>query len=355
MRMKIFHIITSFGFGGAERLLVNVANKMALNNDITIIILKKEYSLLSSLNNNVNVIKMDLNIFSFFKLRTILKRNQPDIIHTHLGHADLITMISSIGLSGKYFCTMHNVYFKKNSIDNIIFFLYKIFSNTIATKFQFIAISDVVYRHILNKFKISKNRIHLIYNAVAIDIAPSSVVVEDRNTFNLLFIGRLSKQKNVSLLISAISILKHKIPNIRLIIVGDGELRYSLEDQVKKLNLNSYVQFVGFSHNTSYYFLNSDLFVLPSIFEGFGLVIIESFLHRLVVLASSIEGPKELITHGFNGFLFENNDLSDLVDKTYFIYLKYHQMGVIKENAAKFAEQFSLDTYIDKLVVLYYV
>lgn len=353
MRIKIFHVITSFGYGGAERLLVNVANEQSYNHNVTIIIFKKNYNLLCELNENINVVKLNFNLLIFYNLRQFLKKNQPDIVHTHLGHADLITMISSIGLSGKYFSTMHNIYFKKNRVDNFYFLTYRLFSRTFAKKFHFIAISTSVYNHLLYTLKIDKHKIHLLYNAIKLNKDKNCHNINVNNKFNLLFVGRLTKQKNVELLINAIPILKTHIPNIILNIVGEGVLKEKLAEIVSLLNINDRVRFFNFVDDPSPFFQKSDLFVLPSIFEGFGIVVLEAFNNCLPVLASDIEGPKELISDSINGFLFKSNDLDDLVYKIMYIYNNQYLLDNIKLNALNFVKNFSIEVHVKNLNDIY--
>ena len=89
-------------------------------------------------------------------------------------------------------------------------------------------------------------------------------------------VGRLTKQKDFYNLIIAFNLIKHKIPTYKLIIVGDGQLKGELKKLTNYLGLKKRVIFTGWVENLKKYYLNSKLFVLNSLYEGFGNVLIDS-------------------------------------------------------------------------------
>lgn len=121
--MKIVHVITAFGIGGAEKLLLNVIHKQVENNAVCLVYFKDKNDLILELDKRVEVKQIPLSIFIIKELKNYFKKINPDIIHTHLGHADLLGAWSARNIRAKLFCTMHNIYFKKKLID-ILFFKY---------------------------------------------------------------------------------------------------------------------------------------------------------------------------------------------------------------------------------------
>src|SRR5687768_2336977 len=114
--MIICQVITTLVYGGAEKLLVNFTNVLADKHEIHVIYLKGEPKLKSFLDKSIKVHYIPLGIRCPSRLRKLLKTLKPDIVHTHLGHADLLGLWACRGLPLKRFCTMHNVYFKWNWI-----------------------------------------------------------------------------------------------------------------------------------------------------------------------------------------------------------------------------------------------
>jgi glycosyltransferase involved in cell wall biosynthesis len=356
-QIKILHIITTFDFGGAETLLKLIANHQSDNHDVTIGYLKGDGSLRSQLKTNISVIKFGLGISTVVTVRKYIRKKKPDIIHTHLGHADLLTMVSAVGLKGRYFSTMHNIWFKKEIKDYFFFGLYILFSHSLARRFKYIAISKTVYRHVNRNFRIPENRVRLIYNAIDISNLNRPAKKIEKNAdkhFNVLFVGRLTLQKNLFFLLENFAELTKEILNLKLILVGDGELKNQLVHYAQKIGIEKHVSFEGYQANPDSFFSIADCFVLTSLFEGFGLVILEAFRAGVPVLAPDIEGPKELIVSGENGLLFESNNSEDFKLK----FKKMHSSYDLRKNFADKAmqtltQEFSISNYIDRLYSYY--
>ncbi|PRY12309.1 glycosyltransferase involved in cell wall biosynthesis [Pontibacter ummariensis] len=361
--MKICHIITGLGFGGAERLLVNFSNiHSECGHQVYVLYLKDITSLKDALHPSVETIHVPLNNKTSSRIRKLLGEIKPDVVHTHLGHADLLGLWAARGLDLKLFCTMHNIWFKWNWKDKIIFKAYKFLFRTVARKCKVIAISNVVKKHVVETLKVPSNRVHLLYNGIpsalpncqnnSLDLR-RALKISTKN-FNVLFVGRLEPQKSVDTLLKAVSLLKDKIPSIKLLLVGEGSLRAELERLALELGLKDIVEFRGVTLKPEEYFAVCDLFVLPSIFEGMGIVLLEAFRASLPVIASNTEGPGELITHGQTGLLFEPLQHKELANLMYKFYLSPSLLKEIGENGNKFyKENFKIEDYAAKLEELY--
>ena len=121
--------------------------------------------------------------------------------------------------------------------------------------------------------------------------------------------GRLVPQKNFKSLINAWQTISKKHPDWQLEIWGEGELKEELQEQIIKLGLEDSILLKGYTNNIQSEMLNASLFVLTSIFEGFGLVITEAMSCGLPVVSYACPcGPKDIITEGKDGFLVEVND-----------------------------------------------
>jgi glycosyltransferase involved in cell wall biosynthesis len=116
---------------------------------------------------------------------------------------------------------------------------------------------------------------------------------------NILFVGRLTKQKNISSLLQAIQ----KIGKVKLTIVGEGPLGRELSEYSNELELN--VRFEGYVPHDQLkgYYHAADVFVLPSLIEGHPKVLLEAMACGLPVIGSNVEGTREIITHEYNGLL----------------------------------------------------
>ena len=358
--MKICQIITTLELGGAETLLANFCNILVEDNEITVIYLKGEPKIQSFFDSRIRVIHVPLGFKCSSQIRSLFEEWQPDIVHTHLGHADLIGLWAARGLGIKMFCTMHNIFFKWDWRDNAIFFLYKLYFSTIARNCQVVCISDVVKNHVVNNLGVKQSNSHLLYNGIpelglhtSKENAREELLIGS-GKFVVLFVGRLEKQKAVHVLINAIPELVRSIPELLVEIVGVGSLQTQLEQQVVHLGLQKYVVFKGNTLHPQIYFAAADIFVLPSIFEGLGIVILEAFRASLPVIASNIEGPGEIIENGKNGFLFQSGDSKGLSEKIVKLYSsKALRIELGTEARKRFEGNFSIDKYAASLQKMY--
>jgi glycosyltransferase involved in cell wall biosynthesis len=355
--MVILHIITALGYGGAEVLLKDLANeilKKHVDYQFHVIYFKDLNKIGNQFDKKVFIHHVPLNYKTLISLRKKIKQINPDIIHTHLGHADFLGHSASIFLKAKKFCTMHNIWYKKNFLDYVIFVGYFILFQIISPRAKVISISKAVNDHVKKWYKLSSKRNFLLYNAVSKN-SHSQVQFSGKSEkeFIVLFVGRLSKQKNVQLLLKAFKVLNEEYPHTKLWIIGEGEEEKKLKQLTHELMLNNKVVFWGAKNEIDSWMKKANVLVLPSIFEGFGLVILEAFKNKLPVIASDIEGPQELIAHNQRGFLFETNNLAKLVECLCLV-INHRNLNAIIDNAYSFFLHFnSIETYAEKVLDLY--
>lgn len=129
----------------------------------------------------------------------------------------------------------------------------------------------------------------------------------DPNLIQFISVARFHPQKSVDRLIDAFSQVHHNHPNTKLILIGDGQLRSDLENQVKRLKLESSIDFLGMKHNPYPYIKAADVFVMSSLYEGYPTITIESFISGTPVLTTNVAGVEEQILPGENGWIVENS------------------------------------------------
>ena len=177
--------------------------------------------------------------------------------------------------------------------------------------------------------------------------------IEDRflNNDYILSIGRLSHQKNFFLLIKAFKEILKEYPNLKLIIIGEGENRKKMEELIDNLGLRKFVFLKGYKKNIFSYLHNCECYISASLYEDPGFTLIESgFLNKFVIAADSNTGPTEILNYSNNGFLFKNNDKISLVNK----YLEFKKLSIDelmnkKINLKKFSKNFSVFSHFKNL------
>jgi 1,2-diacylglycerol 3-alpha-glucosyltransferase len=170
----------------------------------------------------------------------------------------------------------------------------------------------------------------------------------------LIYIGRLSKEKNLEFLIRSLRELLTAEDNLKLLFVGDGKTKAGLESQTRALGLENKVVFTGYvpyEEVHGYYFLG-DIFVTASLSEVFPLTIIEALSCSLPVVAIDAVGTGDIVRHGYNGILVKEDEQSfrdgvkTLVDDAEM----RRRMG---ENAQESVRALSVDRCVEEHLALY--
>ena len=211
--------------------------------------------------------------------------------------------------------------------------------------------------------KICSRGIDVIPNGVDLEryeALPSKVAIRaelglDDDDRIAVFVGTLRPVKGVKYLIEAMSIIKHRCATARLLLVGDGEERQSIEGMVKELNLEDTVTFLGRMSNDKVpkHMAASDVFVLPSLSEGFPVTVLEAMATGLPVVASRVRGLPEIIEDGRNGFLVEPKRPDQIADR---VLVLLADSGLRQEVAAinrEKARQYSWENTVEQVEAVY--
>ena len=254
-------------------------------------------------------------VFSFFKLSNLIKKEKPDYLIAHL-LTSLPIFLTLITKSKTRIILRISGLPKLNFIRYIFWKLFskKIYKITCPTT------STYEYLKKINIF--DKNKLFILRDPVVQlneFIKKKNEKIDDlkieKNNL-IVGIGRLTRQKNFLLLIRAFKKILIKYPNYHLILLGEGEQEKLLKEEIIKLELQNKISLLGYQKNVYKYLLNSDCFILTSLWEDPGFVLIEAALANTLIISSNCpNGPNEILSNGQNGFLFQNDNLSDLLNK----------------------------------------
>lgn len=147
---------------------------------------------------------------------------------------------------------------------------------------------------------------------------------------NFILIGRLTKQKNFDLIIKAYAKLNQEMNIFKIFILGEGELYKKLQENINKYKLQHKIFLLGKVKNVYSYLSQSKAFILTSLWEDPGFVIVEAALNNTPIIASNCKsGPAEILENGKGGFLFENNNVEALI-KSIKAFLNEDRKNIIK-------------------------
>lgn len=312
-KIKIAYIIPALDAGGAERFILDLIKN--LNRDIfspTLVLFSHGgFFVEEARGMGIDVIILQKNFkfdpFNFFKLYQTIKRLKPAIVHTQLGGDIYGRFVACLLEVPVIISTEQNVQTGES------FLIRRMKKCTARAAHKIVAISKAVKADTMKRYGVLESKMELIYNGLEID---KFLVSERRPRSKRLIIGsvgRLTAQKNYSLLIDALSDLKDYDFECRL--VGEGELRGELEQKIKDLDLGDRVKLLGLQQNIKGFLSDLDVFVLPSLWEGLGIVLLEAGLAGLPVIASRVDGICEVIEDGQTGILFDSGNRADLVSK----------------------------------------
>jgi len=321
-KIKIIYIIPTLDMGGAERLVVDIIKNLNSDKFFVKIICLKRFGAwgLELKNSGVPLIllgqKRRVSLFSLIKLIKILKQEQPDIVHTHLFGADVYGSLAARLAGVKYLVsTEHNLNYDEGFIKSVV----KIFIDKLFNKI--IAVSNSVKNYIVKVYRAEAKKIMVIYNGVEINnfFQTENRLDNAKNNRKMIIgsIGRLTKQKGFEYLIEAVAKLAER--NIECLIAGDGELKKELETKVKKLGLDDKIKFLGWQKDIKSFLNKLDIFILPSLWEGFGIAILEAGSAGLPVIASKVDGIKEIIEDSVDGLLAKPANGDELAQKIEFL------------------------------------
>jgi len=171
---------------------------------------------------------------------------------------------------------------------------------------------------------------------------------EHNEKTDVIFVGRLIKEKNVNVLIKSIKLLKYEMTDIKCLIIGDGPERRKLEKSVLDLDLGENIEFLGFLENHDdviSHIKTSKVFVLPSMREGFGIVALEANACGLpvVTLIHDRNAAKDLVENGINGFICRLSEKE--ITKNIILALNKNMNEKCIENARRYDWSLIIDKY----------
>ena len=309
---NILHISRTMDIGGAERIVYQLSSDLKDEFDSVHVastggLWESELSAKGIQHHKILDIdsKNPLTVLKLLtSIRQIIKKNEITIVHTHHRMATFyIRLLKLVHPRLIHVYTAHNVF--KDKLPLYGFALKNAKS---------VAVGEAVNKNLKEDVGITDSRV--IYNGVVLKETDEQVdEIISYDGIKLGCIARLSEQKGLTYLLDAMSLLT--IKDIRLFIVGEGELREELENKVKELDLQDSVIFLGYRKDIVECINSFDFCVLPSVFEGFGLVAIEAFMNSKTLVATDIPGLNEVVTNK-NGVLVPAKDsaaLASAIDK----------------------------------------
>ena len=329
MKIKVLHLISSpYGLGGAEKLLLDMdafydRDKFSVYY-CNLFNSPYKTSLFSKALNDNNLPLFTVPGYRWYnipqivtELSALIKKNDTDIVHTHLVHATIIgSILSKLEKKHRTVVTQH---YTQNAHDK--FYLKNIDQLASKRADRVIAISTAVKNDLLS-FGVKEEKVRIIPNGINLNEFDKESEKENYLLSNLKkqrkyiigSIGNLHKRKDHLTLIKAMIKVVKSFPNAYLVIIGEGDERFLLEKTLKANELEKNVSLLGFQPNVFSLIKNFDLYVHPSKYEPFGIAILEAMAARKSVIATKVGGVIDIIENETNGFLISPQNPQMMAD-----------------------------------------
>ena len=318
--MKIVFILPSLKGGGAERVILTLANGFKKKgSDVYLLLINDEIDYSKEIIDGVSIVNLDSKrvLFSMFGIKRFLNKVRPDILFSTIAHLNVYLLSLKIFLSNN---KTRFVIRESNTLSELIKVHNSIKSRLLhlMIRLQYpkadliVAPSKGVAKDLTDNYAISKNQIMVNYNPInyqtllqSADEPLENIEIDFRQTKIIIGIGSLSKQKDFATLIKAFYEVE-KSHNCKLIIFGEGKERKHLEKLIIRLGLEKKVIMPGFNNNPFKYLKNADVFILSSIYEGLPNVLIQALLLGIPCVSTKCKsGPDEILKNGVYGQLVE--------------------------------------------------
>ena len=353
--MKVTHLIMAFETGGSETMLVDIMNRQVENLEVSLIVINDIFNneLLSKIDRRVKIFLLkrnpsSRNIFKFIYLNWKLFLLKSNVIHLHNP-----AILKSIFFTGRKILTMHDMLTRSIKKDPNFISSFNGF-NGIA------AISNSVKKDIIDKGFKTSEKVLVINNGVEIEKINIKPTNQLSDNYRMIQVSRLEhNKKGQHILIKAIKELVYEngITNISLDFIGTGASEKYLKELVRTYKIENYVNFLGFKDREYIYkqLCEYDLFVQPSLFEGFGLTVAEAIAAKIPVLVSNSDGPMEIIENGIFGYSFENGSANDCAKKIWEIMRKPNdEIRILTEKAyVRVCENYSIKRTVNNYCNFY--
>ena len=360
--MNIAYIITGLGIGGAERVTIDIANRISrLGNNVIIIYLTGENLHKTDIDASVKTYALNMKktpwsfLGAIFRSHKILKSFSPHVVHGQMFHANIFARILKVFYKiPKLISTDHTICIGsifRRLLYRITDFLSDLNSN----------VSESATNYFIKKKAFSKAKSFTVYDGIDLSRFKFNALARENirkqysifnDEFVFLNVGRLTQAKDQKILLQAFYFLIKDGLKTKLMIVGSGELLEELKRLVYKEKISDYVIFTGSKNNIEDYYSAADCFVLSSSWEGFGIVLVEAMSVGVPVITTEAGGAcKEILQN--DDFIVPVKNSETLYSKMKYISEHQEQRSKLGIKNKEKSKRFDINIISDQWVKIY--
>ena len=367
-RKHVLHVIDALNHGGAQRLLVLLAEGIDRERfEMSVCVIQPDLTLKPTLEEAaVRVLCLQRErpsiltphrflAYVYRNIRDIqafCRINAIDVVHCHLSDAEFLGILAGrLASVGGLLTTVHYpALLPERRAWDLRNWLRRLWTKTIYHRWTdwVVAVSEETAAKLIHDFGIHDDRVRVILNGVNLAAfvrdrtrtaaLRQALKLTDRYPI-LVNVARLAPPKGQKFLLEAINLLVPKFPELVLLLAGDGESRGALEEQCARLGLDAHVCILGSRSDVAELLAMSDLFVFPSVSEGTSLALLEAMAAERAVVATAIPGNQEVIRHQENGYLVAPGHPEELAHGISFLLEHPDLMRTYGANARRFVQE----------------
>jgi len=277
-------------------------------------------------------------ILSFFPLKNLIKKEEPDFL--------IVQLITSLPMILLLFFKFRTKFILRISgLPKLNIFRKTLWKIALKNFHLVTCPTESTYNYIKSLNIIEPEKVKLLYDPV-IEVSKIKKKIKEKNNFEFknyfLAAGRLTKQKNFIFLCKAFQQVLAKYPDYKLLIAGEGEDGNKIKNYIIKHNLEKNIFLINYVDNIFPLIKDAEAFILSSLWEDPGFVIIEAAFCRKIVFSSNcLTGPREIIKNDHNGFLFESNNIESFLQNFDKLIKKKKDKQILLNNL-KYIKKFTL-------------
>lgn len=352
----VVHVVAGGGLYGIERMLMNLLPELQERHDIELVCLigpaGEDSDLGHACSRDVRVVHFvpmssRLDVRGILRLRETLRQANPYIVHTHGYKATILAGALGLWNGTPTITTYHGEAFQAVGVS-----VYMRVETPILRRLPAIAAVSVPIRDELVRRGVARERIHFVPNGVrdpkrlsATSPPPAPVI---------LIVGRLSPEKNIDVALRAVNQARAELPDLKLIIAGEGPERGRLCSLIAQLGLSEVVELLGYVHDVDVLMSRASCFLLPSQTEGMPLALLEAMACGLPIIASAVGAIPEVARRGSEAVLVSPGDPGALAQAIKRVLTDRGLAEALGRNARhRFAEHYTATVMADRYMALY--
>lgn len=299
--MKILHLLASNRFSGAENVVCQIIGMMKDEPDVEMVYCSPDGEIRQALKER-DVAFIPLKEFSVKEIKKAIKEQKPDLIHAH----DMRASFYAARACGKtpLVSHVHNNNFNSRGISpkSLAYF----FAARKAKHIFWVSKSSFDGYAFHKRFQ---KKSTVLYNVIDIDALYQKMSLDNcEYDYDVAYVGRLTYPKNPQRLMNVFRLVKEQMPNVKIAVVGTGELAEETKNLAKEYALLDNVHFLGYQSNPLKILHDSKVMVMTSRWEGTPMCALEAMALGVPIVSTPVDGLKDLVKSGENGYLADDDE-----------------------------------------------